>query len=277
MEEQEIISFIYNVLEAKFAGLNDREIEDLVKIANEYINAYPHLAQIAKDKTISQRKAMEMQRKYENSSLCAACGGMCCKNIGCDYLTTDIPSLKEEDILKLLKTNRTSIISDIALVPQEKKYKVTLLLSARNSHRRVIDLVSVGTPCASLGPNGCKLNFKNRPGEGRHLIPGKYFLCNSDLDVDEEINKWRIYQEILKRIVTKYTNRTLEEELSLEMENFFYDVLSENFYNATFESRINATIQVEGLIPYFKDEYQRAEERYLAKNNNLRLINRRKI
>ena len=211
--------------------------------------------------------------KIEDRSLCAECGGQCCKKCGCDLFISDIEKPEYDYINKLLDSGRVSIVSRIYVLPLKNgSYAINpfLHLRARNIDREAIDLFSLKKTCASLEEGGCFWDLDHRPSGATHVKPFKNaageFTCKSTLDHKAEIKKWEKYQKLLAKIVKARTGNTVYEQLRLDVINVFNDVLYENFDGISKE----ALEEFEEVYPVLKsryaDEYKIAQETYKKQN-----------
>lgn len=169
--------------------------------------------------------------EYENKELCRECGGKCCKKSGCDYYPSDFEVLNKSAVLELLKTGNVSIVSALIFSKTKEGKDVVspfLYLRARNEDRDVIDLFSMKRQCSMLTPTGCSYDLENRPAGGVNLIPGKD-ICKPLLNQADELKKWTPYQNMLSKIVTRYTGKSVMEVLRDDVSNVFYQVLTKQF------------------------------------------------
>lgn len=193
--------------------------------------------------------------KIEDKSICAKCGGYCCKKSGCDYFVSDFESMKIDYLINVLNEGRTSIVAflDFKRLPNGKLVCEPLLaLRARNINRDVIDLLSFKTTCASLEENGCHFDLEHRPSGGAALIPGKNMTCHNSVDYLGELEKWRPYQKVLERIVKRYTGMSVYAKLKEDVENLFYDILMKN-YDGVMKAEL---YDVQGMLPMLKEIYE---------------------
>lgn len=192
--------------------------------------------------------------KFEDKSICAKCGGYCCKKCGCDYFVTDFESMKIDYLISVLEEGRTSIVSflNFRRLPNGKLICEPLLaLRARNINRGEIDLLSFKTTCASLKENGCHFDLEHRPSGGASLIPGEDMTCYNSVDKLKELEKWRPYQKVLERIVKRITGMSVDAKLKEDVENLFYDILMKNF-DGVMEAEL---YDVQGMLPLLKEIY----------------------
>ena len=205
--------------------------------------------------------------KLENKEICQKCGGYCCKKSGCDYFTTDFASLKSDYLEEVLKSGRVSIVSIIKFTNDHGKMTLRpfLYLRARNVGRGAIDLLSYKKTCASLEDDGCYFDFENRPSGGKHLVPsslGKDY-CHSNVDLLKEVLKWRSYQNVLRGLVEKFTGMDVFSKLKEDVENLFYDYLTDNNKDVAIEEKKD----ILGMLPLLKEVYPESYESALERYN----------
>ena len=134
--------------------------------------------------------------KYENQSLCSACGGYCCKNSPCFFMPEDFPDLSLDRLLKEF---------------QEKDYLCILLgdvafISMRAKHwKRIVQLFESRIPdsCVALTPTGCKFSYDERPTGGKLLVPAVtgFYDCYHKLDYTTFSTAWAPYDEVLHQLM----------------------------------------------------------------------------
>ncbi len=130
--------------------------------------------------------------KYENQSLCSACGGYCCKQSPCFFMPEDFPDLSLEGLLKEFREK-----DYLCIILDEVAY-----ISMRTEHwKSVVRLFEkrVSGPCVLLTPTGCKFSYDERPTGGKLLIPD-YGRCYLKLDAKSFIKAWKPYSEVLHQL-----------------------------------------------------------------------------
>ena len=131
--------------------------------------------------------------KYENQSLCSACGGYCCKQSPCFFMPEDFPDLSLEGLLKEFREK-----DYLCIILDEVAY-----ISMRTEHwKSVVRLFEkrVSGPCVLLTPTGCKFSYDERPTGGKLLIPD-YGRCYLKLDAKSFIKAWEPYSEVLHQLM----------------------------------------------------------------------------
>ena len=130
--------------------------------------------------------------KYENQSLCSACGGYCCKQSPCFFMPEDFPDLSLEGLLKEFREK-----DYLCIILDEVAY-----ISMRTEHwKSVVRLFEkrVSGPCVLITPTGCKFSYDERPTGGKLLIPD-YGRCYLKLDAKSFIKAWKPYSEVLHQL-----------------------------------------------------------------------------
>lgn len=106
-------------------------------------------------------------------SLCAPCGGQCCKKLpGCAY-PEDFPT--KEALQAALDSGRWCIDwwDGDAREGMDELSRTLFVRPAIKGHEGQREHASWGGECTFLGPNGCELKPSKRPTECRSLEPRK--------------------------------------------------------------------------------------------------------
>lgn len=202
--------------------------------------------------------------KIENKDICRECGGYCCKKSGCDYFVNDFENMNINYLNSILQQGRVSIVAalDFKRLPNDKLVGIPVLyLRARNIDRGEVDLLSFKTTCASLEKDGCHYDLEHRPSGGASLIPLQNHRCYSKVDRLAELRKWIPYQNILQRLVKRYTGMSVDSKLRSDAENLFYDVLTENFDGIDKAEILDVLNMLPNLVECYPTEYQQAQKR----------------
>lgn len=209
---------------------------------------------------------MSSIKNNENKDMCSICGGMCCIKCGCDYSTKDFKDCSYNTLKKELSKGDISIVCFLRF-KEDKKYEPFLYLRARNTNRDIVDLISMKTKCSMLTDSGCPYDYKHRPSGGKNLIPRKDMdsPCIPEKNPFEIVMSWKPYQKILKRIVLEYTGMNLEKKIKVDVENLFYDVLTENFDYVSEKEREEIKNFIMLLIGTFPEEYKSAYTKYSSR------------
>lgn len=224
-----------------------------------------------------------MKIEYENKEECAKCGGYCCKKCGCDYSAKDFESLKIDFLQSKLEEGYISIVSyqDFKRTKEGKLINQPFLyLRARNINRPIVDLLSMKTTCKALQENGCLFDALNRPSGGLNLIPGKGnkivgselqigdILCYPEISPFEIVHTWKNYQNILFKLVKKITGKSVYEQIKIDVENLFCDIMCGNVDGVMKQELYD----IKSMLPLLKEayplEYEKAYKCY-NKNNIL--------
>jgi len=215
--------------------------------------------------------------KIEDKEICKECGGYCCKKSGCDYFVSDFENMKIEYLESILDTGRVSVIASFVFdrLPNNKLVSVPILsLRARNTNRGEIDLLSFKTTCASLEADGCYFSLENRPSGGSTLVPSRNRLCRSNIDRLEELNKWKPYQSVLRKLVKRRTGMTVESKISEDVENLFYSVLTKKTVGVAKEELYDVLIN---MLPMLMEAYpeEHRKSRVRARSDNPMVFKKR--
>ena len=163
-----------------------------------------------------------------NHSVCAECGGLCCKNSGCALIPSDISDpFRYNKLMKKLKTGKYSFKLAAQYNFYLAEYQYQLRLCIRNAERDVIDLFSPPNRCSIWSPEkGCPFSDEERPYQGLHLIPAPYgFGCHDDFDDDFMFENWALVQSELEMAFSEYSSgksviQVLYEQYTKNVESF---------------------------------------------------------
>lgn len=214
--------------------------------------------------------------EYENKDICKKCGGFCCKKSGCDYYVSDLDVINKENLSKLLDTGNVSIVAAIQFSKLNNGKKCCtpfLYLRARNVDRDVIDLFSMKKQCSMLTDTGCMYDISKRPSGGVNLIPGENMKCSPLLDPRVEVAKWNDYQNILSKLVKRYSGMSVDARFRLDVENVFFDILTENFDGVSPIEIADVLACFNDLVEIFPDEFKKARARV---NSNPLVLKKRR-
>jgi len=209
-----------------------------------------------------------METKIENKDICAKCGGKCCKGCGCVYVAKDFENIKIDYLEEILRSGRVSIVShlDFQLTANGRPYtNTTLYIRERNTNRGAIDLVSITTQCASLEENGCCYDIDHRPTGGAALTPNYPNDCTSAIPESEMLATWLPYQNILRRLVKRFTGLSVEQKIRQDVEELAYKIISnkKESYESQF-SRNFLTLILEDFEIAFPNEVANGRKRALS-------------
>ena len=215
-----------------------------------------------------------MNLKYENKELCSKCGGICCKKGGCLYSPNDFTNLKIDYLIDKLSNGYISISSyqDFHLINKKLLCNPMLYLRTRNINRPIIDLISLPSKCSALRDNGCLYDIDNRPSGGVNLIPMANNGCYPDKNPFEFVLMWQPYQDILRKIVKRFTGKSIDENIRKDVYNLFLEIYIKKNENQILDSYQRILNELPSYISAFPDEHYNALISYCAKyiNNPIR-------
>lgn len=142
----------------------------------------------------------------ENSEICSACGGACCKarsgHIFPDEFGLDI----SKEFLEGLLLKGTYAIDWWGDSPSDNRIEASRLFFLRLKHKGIEKILdnSKMLPCILLNENGCSLSHNERPRVCQALIPKDNFQCSFENDQNSEIEcaiAWQKYQPIIIEIL----------------------------------------------------------------------------
>lgn len=203
--------------------------------------------------------------KNENLEICQKCGGYCCKKSGCDYVPEDFSEISLNYLLSKLDEGYISIVSavDFRYLPNGKIVNIPFLyLRARNRNRPIVDLLSMKTTCASLTENGCNFTYEERPTGGKNLTPVDQGICYPKENPIDLIIRWERYQDVLSKAVEKITGKSVDEQIRLDVEQLFLDLLSENTEGVTKRELLDIRSMIPELSTVYPEELFKAKKQY---------------
>lgn len=154
----------------------------------------------------------ETEKDNCNHTLCAECGGECCKKVGCTFSPQDFIRLSPEHKLTpegILNEVKKGYIT-LELYDGDQHYVEGLIWAPRmrNKGGPIIEDLIIGRrlegECIALGENGCAFSYEDRPTEGKLLIPRKTdgeINCESRYGLRRALREWKQYQEIILKVV----------------------------------------------------------------------------
>lgn len=224
-----------------------------------------------------------VMNELENTELCKKCGGRCCKKSGCDYYVQDFENFKFKYLEQRLKEGNISIVAALSFRKLRDGQLICepfLYLRTRNVGRDVVDLFSMKTTCSSLTETGCIYDFKDRPSGGKHLVPmvdeNGLLCCHSDVDMVEKILEYSPYQNVLSKLVKRFTGRTVDKQLSLDVIIVLYNLMAKKFDGVMEEEIEDLKKCCRELIQAFPKEAFIAEEIFEQENKDNILIYNKK-
>ena len=210
--------------------------------------------------------------KIENYDICRQCGGRCCKKCGCDYSTLDFDDLSYKAICEILSEGKISIVSAVTfdkLSNGKTLANLFLYLRARNVGRDVVDLISMKTRCSQLTDSGCSYSYEDRPTGGKSLVPVQGGKCYPAEDLHELVKSWIPYQNVLRKVVKRYTGKSVENKAREDVENLFYRVFCDDFDGVMPEELADLRTFVPLLKIAYPDEVKNAYGRYKSHKCNV--------
>lgn len=145
--------------------------------------------------------------KNVNSSVCAECGGACCKCCGCHFSPDDFEDTSFEGLKKEIEKGYISIdyVDGEMIYSSNSVY----ILRIRNQNAPIVDTgFKRRTPCILLTETGCKLDYEHRPTGGKLLIPStvssfchELATCHSKYDIEDCCYEWLPHKKVLYQLV----------------------------------------------------------------------------
>lgn len=147
-----------------------------------------------------------MTEGFLSDSICAGCGGRCCKTMGC--------SLAPEDMLKASEGRETTR-DNVEYLLQNGQFAIDsfqvggrpfYFLRMKHKCFTFIGVDAMGE-CTALTDVGCSLAFEDRPKGGRMLEGREDGRCTQHYTQEMMIADWQPYQELLQSIWTDWYDR----------------------------------------------------------------------
>ena len=145
----------------------------------------------------------------ENPSVCAKCGGKCCKHYGGIFHPEDFEEISEEALIKAIDKGDISIDW---LEPDENfGYDQNIyFLRMRHVDAAIIDPAFMGQ-CVHLTPTGCDLPFDQRAYGCKSLEVDDDMQCSKGCyDKYMAAGDWLAYQDELKALIDHYEDQQLD-------------------------------------------------------------------
>lgn len=149
-----------------------------------------------------------------NPSVCAECGGVCCKACGCHFSPDDFKDVSFDGLKKEIEKGYISI----DYVDGEIVWSSIgiYILRARNQDSPIVDTgFRNRKPCILLTENGCKLDYEKRPTGGKLLIPNTISsfchetTCKSKYKIVDCCYEWKPHQKVLYQLVKYFENKNI--------------------------------------------------------------------
>ncbi|MDD6810627.1 MAG: hypothetical protein PUD93_01985 [Lachnospiraceae bacterium] len=143
---------------------------------------------------------------FESDAVCKACGGNCCKTMGCSLAPEDmIASLEGKEAtpenIEALLQNSLFAIDSFHMHGRAFYY-----LRMRHKCFTFIGVDAMGE-CIALTRNGCSLPFSKRPKGGRFLEGKEGHQCTQHYTQEMMVADWEPYQNSLREIWEKWHDR----------------------------------------------------------------------
>lgn len=173
---------------------------------------YDIIDEILKNPEYYRQKVLELyeNEKAENPEICKECGGRCCLRAPCHWSPRDFENLSFKALKKLLEEKQyISVVrfpgdiveSCFKSFKHKGKYFYVLRTRTRSTGLAIVSNKKLKSDrCMLLTPNGCKLPFSERARGARLLIPEKNRKCRHLYDMDECIEEWKDYQDVLRKL-----------------------------------------------------------------------------
>lgn len=161
---------------------------------------------------LTKAEIIQKLMPLQNPSLCAECGGSCCKHNGCSYLPMDFQDLSFNGLKTELEKGYISIISQPVFY--EKHVKILLYVRTRNEGRPIVDFLTTKRACRLWTPNGCPFSIEDRPSLGIMCIPGYEngnLSCHPIVTDSILETLWYKHQKTLKALVSHFTGKTVQK------------------------------------------------------------------
>lgn len=142
-------------------------------------------------------------------SVCAECGGACCKSYAGAYHPADFRHEITEEFLESLFDPAIEIppVSIDWYENFREPGRKGFYIRPRHVDGDEVD-PSYGASCALLTPTGCSLDWDHRPWQCRALKPEKNRVCGGSDGKRLAAEAWDQYHDILEKIYNKYNKNT---------------------------------------------------------------------
>ena len=152
--------------------------------------------------------------KNVNTSICAKCGGACCKVCGCHFSPDDFQEISFESLKKEIENGYISIdYVDGEMIHSDNG---VYILRVRNQDSPIVDMLFRGrVQCILLGKNGCKLDYEHRPTGGKLLIPDSISIvkhkmqCMNKYSIRDCCYEWLPHKKILYQLVQYFEDKDI--------------------------------------------------------------------
>lgn len=173
----------------------------------------------------------EKYEMHEDLSICARCGGECCKESPCSYspedfgVSAELSVAEQIDIYRRVLKDGATVYTGFKLLTESGSGKTLGLLPLLTISERPegIGALNIGTRkarCSKLTDNGCSFSFEDRPSHAKTFIPklseSGERLCRNSVSGDEFSKKWCGSQEALRTVVEELSGKDFGELLVSE-------------------------------------------------------------
>lgn len=145
-----------------------------------------------------------MTQNNEDTKICTACGGSCCKHLAGAYYPDDLMPLSVNSLVERFKTGQYAVDwweGD----PREDHDELGQAEFIRPAHKGTSRLrdPSWGGKCIHLTEKGCILSFDDRPQECREIIPCADGNCHLEMPKRGAAIAWLPYRRMIKGALSK--------------------------------------------------------------------------
>ena len=133
-------------------------------------------------------------------TVCAGCGGRCCKGFPGSAFPEDFGGTREEILPQLVWA-----LSALTWVVDTYKGQ-RFVRPAYKGESQGFGPSCAGDECVFLKENGCELNYMNRPKECRHLKPlvvGGKFKCKTQFNKQKASAAWSAHDDVIREALAK--------------------------------------------------------------------------
>lgn len=138
--------------------------------------------------------------KYENPSLCATCGGCCCKNDPCFFMPDDFTDLSVDGLIREFeqKDYLCIYLSEVPNISMrgENWPKVTAPHHLKKSNR-----------CVLLTDRGCPFSYDERPTGGKLFVPNPDGDCYNLVKTPDINMAWAPYMKTLLQVAAHFMKK----------------------------------------------------------------------
>lgn len=137
--------------------------------------------------------------EFQDTNICAKCGGKCCKHMACHLAPSDFEEVTFDSL-------KTEIERGFISIDWWESDKHQYYLRVRHKGAPIVD-PSWGGECMLLTENGCRLPFERRPLGARSLEPRDDGKCVVHYSKEMCKNEWLEYDDILTKLANYFSNK----------------------------------------------------------------------